>query len=112
MSDAVELVVFKTNPGVSAPDFLAADLAINRWVQQQPGFRYRSLSVEEAGGDAKQLQWRDIVYWDSMDNALRASEAFMASQCNSQFMAMIDGDSVSISHSQVAHMAMAETCGA
>ncbi|UTA47852.1 hypothetical protein L1F30_17065 [Simiduia sp. 21SJ11W-1] len=109
MSDAVELVIFKTNPGVSAADFLAADEPINTWVQTQPGFRYRSLSLDtEQGGD--QLQWRDIVYWDCLANAKRASEAFMATHCNGDFMAMIDGQTVSLSHSEVQHMAMGD-CG-
>lgn len=109
MSDAVELVTFKTNPGVSRADFLAADEPINAWVQTQPGFRYRSLNLV-AGSTGQQLQWSDIVYWDSLENAKRASEAFMASHCNGDFMAMIDGDSVSLSHSEVQHMAMGD-CG-
>jgi hypothetical protein len=103
MSDAIEMVQFKLNPGVSESDFLAADQPISAWVGKQPGFRYRSLSRQDDG------TWSDIVYWDSMENAKAAGEVFMKDQGQSSFMAMIDHGSVQMNHSQVLSCVMG-TC--
>src|SRR5690606_5933368 len=105
MSDAIEMVQFKLNPGVSEADFLAADKAINDWVSQQPGLRYRSLSRQDDG------TWIDLVYWDSMATAKAAGDAFMRDQGQSSFLAMIDQSSVRMNHSEVLSHAMGDCSG-
>lgn len=102
MSDVIEIVQFQTKKGVQPTDFIRAAEPIGSWVMSQPGFRYRSLSQDEHG------VWRDVVYWNSMDNAKKASDAFMRDNGQSEFMNMIEASSVEMSHSQVAHSQMAE----
>ena len=104
MSDTIELVTFKTIPGVTPADLVAAAEPIGAWARAQPGFRYRSLSVD--GNE----QWRDIIYWDSMDNARRASEQFMDVHGDSAFLALIDAESVVMNHSLVQQAIMSENC--
>lgn len=98
MSDIIELAQFKTKVGVAEGDFLEASEPVGVWIKQQPGFRYRSLARDEHG------QWRDVVYWASHAHAAQASEAFMAAFGTSEFMALIDEQSLNMSHSQVRQM--------
>ncbi|MBY4675557.1 hypothetical protein [Marinobacterium arenosum] len=95
MSEVIELVTFRTKPGVSEADFVAASQVISDWAGRQPGFHYRSLSRDGQG------LWRDIVYWSSQADAQRAAEAFMRDNGQSAFMQMVDADSVVMNHSQV-----------
>lgn len=105
MSDAIEMVQFQLNPGVSVADFLAANQAIGDWVSRQPGFRYRSLSRQEDG------TWIDIVYWDSMATARAAGEAFAKEQGKSSFLAMIDPRSIRMNHSEVMSYVLGDCSG-
>ena len=72
MSDAIDLVRFRLQPGKTAADWLKANEKINEWVQAQPGFRFHSVSETEDG------EWWDLVYWASMEAALAAGEKFMS----------------------------------
>jgi len=99
--DVIEIVQFQTKKGVLPTDFIRAAEPIGSWVMAQPGFRYRSLSQDEQG------VWRDVVYWSSMENAKKASDAFMRDNAESDFMAMIDESSVDMNHSRVVQSQMA-----
>ncbi|MDN3638082.1 hypothetical protein QWY82_04575 [Simiduia curdlanivorans] len=102
MSDVIEIVQFETKKGVQATDFIRAAEPIGSWVMAQPGFRYRSLSQDEQG------LWRDVVYWSSMENAKKASDAFMRDNAQSDFMVMIEESSLVMNHSRVMQSQMAE----
>ncbi len=71
MSDTIELVRFRLQPGKTAADWLKANEKIDEWMKAQPGFRFRSISETDEG------EWWDLVYWASMEAALAAGEKFM-----------------------------------
>ena len=100
--EAVELCTFKLNEGSDTSDFEASNKEVDAWINQQEGFKYRSLSQKEDGS------WIDIVYWDSMAAAQKAGESFMSVLGTSKFMALIDQESVCMNHSAVKFEALAE----
>lgn len=100
--EAIELCIFKLAPGADAAEFEASNKEVNEWVNQQPGFMFRCLSQKEDG------TWMDIVHWDSMVSAQQAGDAFIKELGGSQFMKLIDQDSVSMNHGYVKHAAPAQ----
>jgi len=93
MSDAIELVRFRLQPGKTAADWLKANDKINEWMKAQPGFRYRSVSETDDG------EWWDLVYWASMEAALAAGEKFMR-EVGEVCMPLVAPGSVMISRSK------------
>lgn len=93
MSDTIELVRFRLQPGKSAADWLKANEKINAWVKAQPGFRFHSVSETEEG------EWWDLVYWGSMEAALAAGEKFMP-ELGGVIMPLVEPGSVVISRSK------------
>lgn len=71
MSDTIELVRFRLQPGKTAADWLKVNEKINDWMKAQSGFQFRSVSETEDG------EWWDLVYWASMEAALAAGEKFI-----------------------------------
>jgi len=71
MSDTIELVRFRLQPGKTAADWLKASEKISDWMKVQSGFQFRSVSETDDG------EWWDLVYWASMDAARAAAEHFM-----------------------------------
>lgn len=93
MSDTViEIVQFRTKPGVSEADFLAVVPESVRFLKSCPGFIARRLARHETG------EWMDQVEWTSMDAAKAADAAFMASPSVRAFTDMIDMSQVSMRH--------------
>jgi hypothetical protein len=93
MSDTIELVRFRLQPGKTSADWLKANEKINEWVKAQPGFRFRSLSETEDG------EWIDMVYWESLEAAKKAGEKFcdeMGAACEP----LVAPGSVVVSHSR------------
>lgn len=70
MSDTVELVRFRLQPGKTAAEWLQVNEKINEWVARQPGFRFHSVSETDDG------EWLDLVYWESLEAAQAAGEKF------------------------------------
>ena len=95
MNKTIELVIFKLINGSASNDFVAANEKLSEWLRNQPGFEFRNLSLQDDGS------WVDVLQWSSMENAKRAAEKIMQELGNSPCMAMIDPDSVKMSHSQV-----------
>jgi hypothetical protein len=89
----IERVTFRLNPGTDRAAFLAAAKATETVVRRQPGFLARMLTEADDG------TWADIVTWASHAEALAAAETVMADPDFAPFGAMIDGPSVSMSHS-------------
>ena len=107
MSATIEMVSFKLNEGATTADILATSPAISAWVIQQAGFQYRSLAQQSDG------QWLDIVYWESLEHAQQAGEAFMKATEPKAMMAFIDKTSVSVQHIPVMDYVLApELAGA
>lgn len=72
MSDTIELVRFRLQPGKTSADWLKANEKINDWIMRQPGFHFRSLSETDDG------EWMDLVYWESLEAAEAAGQKFGA----------------------------------
>ncbi len=95
MSNVVEIVSFKLIEGANAEKFVNSAEPINAWVQRQKGYQSRSLSVDKDG------VWTDIVFWDSIETAEIASQKFMESNGDTEFMKMIDPSTLKMGHSDV-----------
>jgi hypothetical protein len=103
MSDTIELVRFRLQPGKTAADWLKADEKINAWAKRQAGFRFRSLSETDDG------EWLDICYWADAEAADAASARFreeMMSVCEP----LVAQDSVTMSRSRAHVMQPAAEC--
>lgn len=88
----VEMVRFKLNAGVAQEDYLAACAKTDAFVQAQPGFRARALSLAEDG------TWTDYVTWADMDSALAAAKAFPENEHAQALIGMIDGSTLQMWH--------------
>jgi len=92
MSDTIELVRFRLQPGKTSAEWLKANEKINDWMKSQPGFRFRSLSETDDG------EWLDVVYWENLETAKAADEKF-AAEMMSVCEPLVAHDSVIVSHS-------------
>ncbi len=91
----IEIVNFKLAENVSKEAFLAEAPASTAFIKAQPGFRTRRLSVGEDGC------WLEHIEWDTMAEAMAASEAIMKEQSLSTFMQSIDMESVEMRHQEL-----------
>jgi cytochrome c556 len=87
-----EIVTFRLIPGTERAAFLAAAAQTQSFVANAGGFLTRALSEAEDG------TWTDHVLWTDMAAAKSAGDAFMASADTQDLMALIDPDSVRMSH--------------
>jgi len=102
----VEMVSYRLKAGITNHQVNATHLGVNQLLQQQPGFYYRSLSCDETG------QWFDIAYWKDMNCAKLAGDAFMGSSAGQALIALIDSDTMTMRHMEVATETNGETCAA
>lgn len=65
---AIELVLFKPKPGVSADEVKTSLTSLNSVLKSYDGFVSRQLA---AGKDER---WMDLVFWESIDDAKFAAE--------------------------------------
>lgn len=90
--ETIELCQFELVADTNVQEFIQSSNNIGEWLTQQPGFKYRCLSQQPGN------KWADIVHWDSMEDAQRASEKFVAENGDSFFMRSIDTGSLSMNH--------------
>lgn len=95
MTTAIEMVSYKINGQTSDEQVDQAQQKINEFCMQQPGFIYRSVSQND------DKTWFDIVYWQNMDAAQKASAAFESSPVCGDVMAIVEEGSVSMTHMNV-----------
>lgn len=88
MTGIIERVYFRLNADATEAALLEASKSVDKWVGSQPGFEYRALSQLADG------TWQDVVFWATMEDALRAGEAFTDAQETLAMIACIDADSV------------------
>ncbi len=91
----MELVTFKVKTNTPPAQFAAASAPVTTWVQAQPGFLSRALSQGDDG------TWFDVVFWESAATAQAAAQQFMVDLGQSDFMALIDPESVKMTHAPV-----------
>lgn len=87
-----EIVEFTLKPGLDAEAFLALVPPTEAFCRAAPGFLQRWLTQGDAG------RWLDIVEWADMASAHAAAEAFMRAPGVPDFVAAIDGPSVTMKH--------------
>ncbi len=92
----VELVIFKTKPGVSETALREAAAKVTPILQAMTGYVRRELAVTEDG------QWADIVYWTDMKSAQDAAKAAMEIPVCLEFFGLIDEKSMTMFHLNVA----------
>lgn len=95
MSNVVEIVQFKLANGFTAQDFLSSNKQMEKFLNEQKGMQYRSLCEKEDG------TYLDIVYWENMDVAKQAQQAFFASPLCEKFAECIEKESVQLDHVNV-----------
>jgi len=89
----VEIAQFTLAAGVNNGDFLQEAEAVQKnFLEKQPGYVDRELLK---GGDG---QWADILHWNSMEEARKASEALLKDPIAQEFMRKIDPASVRMLH--------------
>ena len=93
-SPVLEMARFRLAAPASTPDFLAASAAVHGFLRDQPGFVRRSLVQE---GEV----FSDLVEWRSLEAAVAAAQAFMTHPVTQPLMAMIDPESLQLSHQSI-----------
>ena len=91
-NSVIELVTYKLKTGATKSQLSATHSDVNVFLAEQPGFMYRSLSEDDNG-----LLY-DIVYWQDMEKAKSAGEAFMAHKAGQALVALTDENSISMRH--------------
>jgi hypothetical protein len=100
----VEMVSYRLKNGVTETDLNATHDQVNNFLKAQDGFYYRSLSQGKNG------LWYDLVFWQNMECAKAAGDAFMKNPAGQNLIALTDMESVNMQHMEVATEAMTGNC--
>lgn len=92
MNHVLEIVIFRLKAGVSTDQFLAAAQVTFDLLQGYTGYLSRELAVAEDG------LWTDVVHWDTLENAHKAADSFMATPEGQAFGNLIDFDTTVMTH--------------
>lgn len=92
----IELVTFSLRPDTTDREFLEAVEESNKFLRLQPGFLSRHISKHQDG-----VSWMDLVFWQTMNQALTAAAKFNASEYTSAFNALLLEDTVNVSHFEI-----------
>ena len=95
MSNVIETTKFRLKEGTTLEVFLAANQQVNEWVQAQAGFQSRFLTQKEDAG------WLDILIWENESVANKIDDLFIKDMGGSEFMQLLDPESVETSFSTV-----------
>jgi len=91
-NSVIELVSYKLKTDSTKEQLAATHSDVNTFLVEQPGFIHRSLSEDNDG-----LLY-DIVYWQNMETAKKAGEAFMAHKAGQALVALCDENTISMRH--------------
>ena len=95
MTTTIELVSYKLKAGVSKEQLAATHDDVNQFLSQQDGFMYRSCSEDDNG-----LIY-DVVYWQNMETAKAAGEAFMNHKAGQSLITLCDEKTINMSHMEL-----------
>jgi hypothetical protein len=95
MTTTVELVSYRLKDNISKEQLAATHNDVNQFLQQQQGFMYRSCSEDDNG-----LIY-DIVYWQNMESAKAAGEAFMNHPAGQSLVVLCDESSLTMNHMEL-----------
>lgn len=96
-SKVLELVVFELRDGVTREQFLGTVDGLSEWVKAQPGFISRELAHDPTGD-----RWIDVVWWQTMQDALAAAQAAVSSESCAPMFALIDTAATQMLHGDLA----------
>ena len=89
----VEVAQFKLVTGVNDGEFLGeAERVQKNFLEKQPGYIDRELLKGDDG------QWADILHWNSIEEAQKASEMLLKEPAAQGFIRKIDPTSISMLH--------------
>jgi hypothetical protein len=94
-SNVVEIVNFSLASGFTEQDFMLSNEKMDLFLKEQAGLLYRSLCKREDDS------YVDIVYWENMDKAKMAQQAFYSSPLCQTFAQCIEKESVKLEHVEV-----------
>ncbi len=88
----IEIVMYRAKPEVSDAHLTELSDGFQRELDGFPGYIRRRLLKDDDG------IWIDIVDWNSMEEAMRASEQINASPLAAAFGELVEGESVKVMH--------------
>ncbi|MFL1896433.1 hypothetical protein ACJRPK_12080 [Aquimarina sp. 2-A2] len=88
----IEMVLFKTNDGVTKENAKKAMTKLNDFLKAQNGFVARKTSISEDG------QFLDLVFWTDLTAAKSASEKAIQDPTNMQIFNVIDQKQMTLKH--------------
>ena len=91
--NVLEIVSYQSN--ATEAEFLALNEQLQQWVVQQPGFIRRTVAR-----DGKEV--RDLVSWQSMEQAQAAAELIETQPFIEPFMASVVPESITMQHMPIA----------
>ena len=86
----VEIVSWKSVPNVTDQQMIDAVQAMVPDLEKLPGFRYQSLSKDDAG------LWIDIYYWDTKEDAHKSNDLMASKQSLQDLIPLIEMNSLKI----------------
>lgn len=93
MKNALEIVIYKVNPGTTVSEFMKVSADMEEgFARKQKGFLSRTFARN--GND----EWIDVIRWETMADAENASKAAMQSPVCAPMFGMIDEASVRMMH--------------
>ena len=92
----IETVTFELNDNVTDQAFLTANLAVETFLEECPGFLSRRLSKGSDG------TWLDYLEWRDMDSANAAAQRLPTEEKLRPFMASIKEGTAKMAHRQLA----------
>ena len=96
MKNALEVAIYKIKSDVSDADFIKAATSMEEhFAKKQKGFIKRTFAKSESS------EWVDVIYWETMNDALKASEAAMKSTFCAPMFGMLNEASVKMFHFEI-----------
>ncbi|WP_333847992.1 hypothetical protein [Phaeobacter italicus] len=91
----VEYLEFDLVDGANPDEFLRETLAMDAVLEGYDGFVARHLAKNNDGS------WVEVVYWTSLEDAEAALPRFVEDPRTKGFLALVDGDSLSVKYSNL-----------
>jgi hypothetical protein len=92
MTKIIEVVRYKLEKGVTDSQVAELSDKLQKEVELQPGYIARRLAKSTEG------EWVDLVFWNSLDDALNASNHINNLPLASLFMKLVNTESVAFDH--------------
>lgn len=89
---AIELVIFKPKPGLSTDVIKTSLMSLEPILKSYHGFISRELAVNSEN------QWMDLVFWESMEDAVFAAEDILMQEKAVKAFEVIDDKEMKFFH--------------